>query len=105
MLCLYKQYFVNQGRVMSDTSNTITLTLTDEEAALIVALARERGLESSVDVLRALLHDAVEVYDALWDKRFAETQDTLDQLADEAHEEYLAGLTEEFDPDTDPDAP
>jgi len=49
----------------------------------------------------ALLHDAVEIYDALWDKTFAETQDVLDRLADKAHEEYMAGLTEDFDPDAD----
>jgi hypothetical protein len=49
-------------------------------------------------VLRALLHDAVAIYDALWDKTFAETQEVLDRLADEAHAEYMAGLTEDFDP-------
>lgn len=41
-------------------------------------------------------------YDVLWDKTFAETQDVLERLAEEAHQEYLAGLTEDFDPDTDP---
>lgn len=40
--------------------------------------------------------------DALWDKIFAETQDVLEHFAKEAHEEYIAGLTEDFDPDTDP---
>lgn len=41
----------------------------------------------------------------LWDAQFAASQDMLDQLADEAHQEYLAGQTEDFDPDNDPDAP
>ena len=72
--------------------NTITLTLSDEERDLITALAQERGLESPADVLHALLKDAVAVYDALWDKTFADSQDILDKLADEAHEEFVAGL-------------
>ena len=36
--------------------------------------------------------DAVAVYDTLWDKTFADSQDILDKLADEAHEEFVAGL-------------
>ena len=43
--------------------------------------------------------------DVLWDAQFAASQDMLDQLVDEAHQEYLAGKTEDFDPDNDPDAP
>jgi len=35
-----------------------------------------------------------------WQKRFAETLPELRKLADEAHREYLAGETEELDPDT-----
>lgn len=41
--------------------------------------------------------------EALWDKQFAESQDVLDQLAKSIHADYIAGLTEDFDPDTDPD--
>jgi hypothetical protein len=41
--------------------------------------------------------------DALWDKQFADSQDVLDKLADSIHADYLAGITEDFDPDTDPD--
>jgi hypothetical protein len=33
----------------------------------------------------------IEIYDALWDKTFEQSQDVLDRLADEAHAEYLAG--------------
>ncbi|MHB8630243.1 MAG: hypothetical protein ACYDBJ_29200 [Aggregatilineales bacterium] len=43
--------------------------------------------------------------DALWDEQFANSPDTLDFLAREAREEHYAGLTDDFDPDTDPDAP
>lgn len=89
---------------MNDAYHTITLTLTEEEELLVATLARERGLDAPADVLRALIHDAADIYDALWDKTFADSQEVLDALADEAHAEYLAGLTEDFDPDNDPDA-
>jgi len=79
---------------------TVTLTLTEEEHALVEALAQERGLAAPEDVVHALLQDAIALYDALWDKTFADTQDVLDRLADEAHTEYLASLTEDFDPHT-----
>lgn len=90
---------------MSDAPHVVTVTLDAQEEALIATLGQERGLSAPADVLRALLHDAAEIYDALWDKTFDESQDLLDKLADEAHAEYEAGLTEDFDPDTDPDAP
>jgi hypothetical protein len=41
--------------------------------------------------------------EALWDKQFAQSQDLIDRLADEALADHRAGLTEEFDPDNDPD--
>lgn len=77
----------------------VTLTLTPEEERLVAALAQERGLTAPADVLRALLHDAAAISDALWDKTFSETQAVRDKLADEAHAEFLAGLTEDFDPE------
>jgi hypothetical protein len=88
---------------MDDASHTVTLTLTPEEETLIATLAQEKGLTGPADVLRTLLHEAVAISDALWDKTFSETQDVLDRLADEAHADYLAGRTEDFDRDTDPD--
>ena len=45
------------------------------------------------------------LHDALWDAQFAASQDVLQQLADEAHQDYLTGLTEDFDPDNDFDVP
>lgn len=86
---------------MQNDIQTVTIELTEEEKAIITALGQERGLEAPADVLRALLHEVVEFYDGLWDKTFAESQDVLDRLADEAHAEYMAGLTEDFDPDND----
>jgi hypothetical protein len=41
--------------------------------------------------------------EALWDEQFAGSQDVLDRLADSIHNDYVAGLTEDFEPDTDPD--
>ena len=83
---------------MSDFPQSITLELTNEESNLIETLVREGGFATPEDALRALLHDAAAVYDALWDKTFDESQDVLDRLAEAAHAEYLAGLTEDFDP-------
>jgi hypothetical protein len=37
----------------------------------------------------------------MWDRKFEATQDVLDKLADEGHAAYLAGETEDFDPDED----
>jgi hypothetical protein len=41
--------------------------------------------------------------DAAWDASFANSQDFLEKLAAEGEALYRAGLTEDFDPDTDPD--
>ena len=84
---------------------TVTIQLSEYEQTQIEALAQERGLDAPADVLKALLHEAVATHDALWDEKFANSQDVLDRLADEGHQAYLAGETEEFDPDNDPDAP
>ena len=83
----------------------VTVELTEYEQTQIQALAHERGLDAPADVLRALLHEAVATYDAIWDEKFAASQDVLDQLADAGHQDYLSGQTEDFDPDNDPDAP
>jgi hypothetical protein len=37
-----------------------------------------------------------------WDDLFSRSHDLLAQMAEEAHEEYLVGLTEPLDPDTFP---
>jgi hypothetical protein len=95
----------NEDYLMSqETPRTITLTLSEEENALLESLAREHGSEPA-EALRTLLHEAMSIYDALWDKTFEESQDFLDQLADEVHAEYLAGETDDFDPDEEFDNP
>ena len=35
--------------------------------------------------------------EALWDEQFAKSQDLLERLSQEAHEDYLAGRTEDCD--------
>ena len=37
-----------------------------------------------------------------WDDLFSRSQDLLARMAEEAHKEYRAGLTEPLDPDTFP---
>ncbi|GEM_PF-1649116 len=37
--------------------------------------------------------------EALWDEQFAQSKDVLIGMANEAHKEFLAGLTENLDPD------
>jgi hypothetical protein len=82
------------------------LEVTTDEKTQIETLAYQRGYESVEAYLRALIEtDAERIDDALWDAQFAASQDILDLLAEEARAEHSAGLTEEFDPDNDPDAP
>lgn len=82
---------------------TITLSLSEDENKLIQSLAEEQGFDTPEAAIKALLQDAVQVYDTIWDSMFEASQDLLEQLADEAHAEYEAGLTNEFDPDKEPD--
>jgi hypothetical protein len=83
--------------IMQKPAKTVTMTLTPEEEQLIAELARERGLASPEEVLRALLHDAIEQDEALWDAQFQSSQDVLDRLADEALDDIRAGRTHDLD--------
>lgn len=78
----------------------ITVTLTEEEYALLQAFAAEQGITELEHALPAVLHDRVSLHDRLWDAQFADSQDLLSELAAEAHTDYLAGNTEELDLDT-----
>lgn len=86
---------------MSVSSQTITITLTADEYAIVEQLAQEQGLDNVEEALHSLIHDAEMLYDALWDKTFADTSDALEQWVAEVRAEHHAGLTEEFDPDND----
>jgi hypothetical protein len=52
-------------------------------------------------IIESVSPEEVAADEALWDGQFARSQDVLDQMSKEAHEEYLSGLTEDFDPDTE----
>ncbi|MBI1278264.1 MAG: hypothetical protein GC179_09070 [Anaerolineaceae bacterium] len=79
---------------MTAPIHELTITLTDEEFKLLQTFAAEHGFAELEAALPAVLHDR------LWDEQFAASQDLLSELAAEAHQEYLAGNTEELDPDT-----
>jgi hypothetical protein len=61
------------------------------------------GYESDNVVYVTFVSEDLADDEARWDKQFAESQELMDKLADEALAEHLAGLTEEFDPDNDSD--
>jgi hypothetical protein len=75
----------------------LTVAFDAEEASIIDEIARVRGLDEPIEVLRALL---IEAYDALWDQTFAESQDVLAGMAQSARRAIAAGETEPFDPAT-----
>ena len=53
--------------------------------------------------IRTISDEEIAADEALWDEQFAKSQDVLERMAQEALEEHEAGLTDEFDPDNDPD--
>lgn len=56
--------------------------------------------KSVADLLK---HYLDELEDELrWQAQFDNSQDALDKLAQQVRDEYYAGKTEEFDPETDP---
>lgn len=79
---------------------TLTITLDAEEEELIQELARARGLHEPTEVIHALL---IEAYDALWDKKFEESQDFLAQMAHKVRAQIAAGETEDCDSDDNSD--
>ena len=89
---------------MAISSYSVTMTLSEADWLLLEAFAAEQGISDPAEAVRALLHEYVALSDALWDEKFAHSGDLLDRLSAEVGEEIAAGLTEDFDPDTDPDA-
>lgn len=78
---------------MEESPQTLTITLTPDEIAILRILTEERGLDDHAAALHALLQDAISFYNNLWDQSFDKSQDILDQLADEAHQDFLRGET------------
>ena len=63
------------------------------------AIARVKNLsDSEQNAIAAVILEELED-EAKWDKSFADSQDLLASLADEAMEEYAAGKTKELDPE------
>jgi hypothetical protein len=88
---------------MHSVTNThiVTATLTDDEWDLLEAFAAEQGIENLSDAVPAMLHELVRLHDALWDAQFAISTEPLDEMARKALEDHEAGLTEEWNTDTD----
>ena len=83
--------------------NILAVHLTDEELNLLKGFAAEQGIKDLTQAIPAMIHELVRLHDELWDKQFSASEDVLDQLSEETLAQYQAGLTEDFDPDTDPD--
>lgn len=75
----------------------ITLQLTDEEYNYLESFAATQGITDLKTAILTIIHDQ------WWDAQFADSADLLHQMAEETHLAYLAGDTEDFDPDTDAD--
>ncbi len=75
----------------------ITAHLTDEEFELLKSFAATQGIKDLESAIPTIIHDQ------LWDAQFSASHDVLREMAEEAHQEYLATTLEDFDPDTDPD--
>lgn len=73
----------------------------DELIDQFMSQTQEALNQSIADLLK---HYLDEIEDELrWQTQFDNSQDALDILAQQVRDEYYAGKTEEFDPDTDPD--
>jgi hypothetical protein len=89
--------------MMAISNYSITVTLSEEDREILEMFADEHAIDDPAEALRALLHEYVSLSDALWDEKFARSGDVLDRLSAEVDAEIAAGLTEDFDPDNDPD--
>ncbi|HVU11649.1 MAG TPA: hypothetical protein VHD90_10235 [Phototrophicaceae bacterium] len=81
--------------------HTITATFTDEEYELLEAFAAEQEIDNLSEAIPALLHELIRLSDALWDALFEISTKPLDEMARKALEDDRAGLTEDFDPNSD----
>lgn len=67
---------------------------------LEIAIAKVKNLsQSEQDTIAAIILEELED-ETKWEKTFANSQDLLANLASEAMDEYIAGKTEELDPET-----
>ena len=72
---------------------TVTITLTSDEIAILKMLSAENRLDDPTAALHGLLQDAISFYNGLRTQAPDPAQDILDQLADESHQKFLLGDT------------
>ncbi len=89
---------------MAISNYSVTVALSEADRDLLEAFAAEHEIDDPAEALRALLHEYGALSDALWDEKFAHSGDLLDRLSAAVDQQIAAGLTEDFDPDNDPDA-
>lgn len=98
---IFKTYIRNnllQGVINPDVTGIKSISQPDSD--------KSAGMNTAVDFATTNTHEmSPSESDALWDQLFATSQDFLQQLADEARTDYLAGLTEEFDSEIDSNVP
>jgi len=76
----------------------------NEKGELEIDLPSELPVGEVRVTIEPISAEEIAADEALWDEQFARSQDALARMSEQAHAEYLAGLTEDFDPDNDPDA-
>lgn len=75
-----------------------------EEFGVSTAELLEEIASGELIIVRPPYDDAeLAADDVLWDQQFETSQDFLDKMEQETLIQYHAGMTEDFDPDTDPD--
>lgn len=74
----------------------LTITLTDEQYEVLEAFAAEKGIDDLALALPDVLLEMVHLSDQLWDSQFARSPELLKKMAQEAHEDNRAGLTEDM---------
>ena len=89
---------------IGNTEGKLIESSTVKELGFNESISFTEGQIISLDyVAMSSTAQTMEESDAIWDEMFATSQDYLDKLANEIEAKYLAGLTEDFDPDNDPD--
>lgn len=81
------------------STQSVTISLSDEEYSLLETFAREQGISDIANAVGPLLREYVKTLDALWDEKLARPNPGLDALIAESKELAAAGLTLDLTPD------
>jgi hypothetical protein len=76
-----------------------------EAGELVVELPADLPPGEVQITIRPISAEEIAAVNALWDEKFARSQDILEVMTRQATTEYEAGLTEDFDSDDDPERP